>query len=51
MAKLRGKGNSLERSGLMHFFWISKVLFCIGLVYFFVGGETWNGGGKRALST
>ena len=48
MAELRGKGISLERSGLMHFLWILGFVLYIGLIYFFGGGE--SGGGKRALS-
>ena len=51
MAELREKGISLPRSGLMHFFWILGFVLYIGLIYIFGGGETWSGGGKRALST
>ena len=51
MAELRGKGISLERSGLMHVLWILGFVLYIGLIYFFGGGETWSGGRTRALST
>ena len=34
MAELRGKGISLERSGLMHFLWILGFVLYIGLIYF-----------------
>ena len=51
MAELREKGISLERSGLMHFFWILGFVLYIGLIHFLGDGETWSGGVKRALST
>ena len=40
MAELREKGISLERSGLMHFFWILGFVLYIGIIYFLGDGET-----------
>ena len=37
MAELREKGISLERSGLMHFFWILGFVLYIGIIYFLGG--------------
>ena len=51
MAELKEKGISLERSGLMPFFWILGFVLYIGIIYFLGDGETGSGGVKSALST